>query len=65
MMVDSHDVMLVAPPGSPDHEALEQLKTANAEIVADVSKAWDAAGLMTERNYLREKIRQVRDGSNQ
>jgi len=61
MMVDSHDVMLAAPPGSPDHQALEELKTANAEIVAEVTSAWDAAGLMTERNYLRDKIRQMRE----
>jgi hypothetical protein len=60
LMVDSHDVMLAAPVGSPDHHALEELKTANAAIVADVTSAWDAAGLPTERNYLRDKIRQAR-----
>jgi len=60
LMVDSHDVMLAAPPGSPDYEALEELKAANAAIVSDVTHAWDAAGLPTERNYLRDKIRQAR-----
>ena len=47
-------------PGSPDYQALEELKTANAEIARDVTTAWDAAGLPTERNYLRGKIRQAR-----
>jgi|GEM_PF-977069 len=61
IMVDSHDVMLTAPPGSPDHKALEELKAANAEIARDVTAAWDAAGLPTERNYLRDKIRQARE----
>ncbi len=60
LMVDSHDVMLAAPPGSPDYEALEELKSANAAIVGDITGAWDAAGLPTERNYLRDKIRQAR-----
>ena len=60
LMVDSHDVMLSAPAGSPDSQALEELKTANAAVVADVTTAWDAAGLPTERNYLRDKIRQAR-----
>ena len=61
LMVDSHDVMLAAPPGSPDYEPLESLKAANAAIVSDVTHAWDAAGLPTERNYLRDKIRQARN----
>ena len=60
LMVDSHDVMLAAPPGSPDHEPLEALKAANAAIARDITGAWDAAGLPTERNYLRDKIRQAR-----
>jgi len=60
LMVDSHDVMLAAPPGSPDHEALEELKAANAAIAGDITRAWDAADLPTERNYLRDKIRQAR-----
>ena len=60
LMVDSHDVMLAAPPGSPDYEALEELKASNAAIVGDITHTWDAAGLPTERNYLRDKIRQAR-----
>jgi hypothetical protein len=60
LMVDSHDVMLAAPVGSPDHQALEELKSANAAIVGDITGAWDAAGLPTERNYLRDKILQAR-----
>ena len=60
LMVDSHDVMLAAPPGSPDYQALEELKAANAAIAGDIANAWDAVGLPTERNYLRDKIRQAR-----
>ena len=60
LMVDSHDVMLTAPEGSPDHQALEELKAANAAIAGDISGAWDAAGLPTERGYLRDKISQAR-----
>ena len=63
LMVDSHDVMLTARPGSPDHQALEELKTVNAALVADITAAWDLAALPTERNYLRDKIRQARDRS--
>jgi hypothetical protein len=61
LMVDSHDVMLTAPAGSPDHQALEELKTANAAIATDITRAWDTAAMPTERNYLRDKIRQARD----
>ena len=63
LMVDSHDVILAAAPGSPDYQALEALKAANAIIAGDVTYAWDAAGLPTERNYLRDKIRQARERS--
>lgn len=63
LMVDSHDVMLAAPPGSPDHQALEELKSANAAILSDITSAWDAADLPTERNFLRDKIRQARGRS--
>ncbi|MDP6542681.1 MAG: hypothetical protein QGH60_01740 [Phycisphaerae bacterium] len=65
LMVDSHDVMLIAPPGSPDYQALEELKGANAAIAGDITGAWDAAGLPTERNYLRDKIRQARERGEQ
>lgn len=59
--VDSHDAILSAPAGSPDSEALEELKRGNARIASAVHGAWDAAGLLTERNYLRRKIRQARE----
>jgi hypothetical protein len=66
LMVDSHDVMLAAQPGSPDYQALEELKSANAALVADITTAWDRCALPTERNYLRDKIRQARGkGSDQ
>ena len=57
LMVDSHDVMMAVPPGSPDHHALEELKAANAAIASDVTGAWDSIGLPTECNYLRDKVR--------
>ena len=63
LMVDSHDVMLVAPEGSPDYQALEELKTANSALVADITAVWDRCALPTERNYLRDKIRQARGRS--
>lgn len=59
--VDCHDAFLRAPPGSADHEALEDLKRHNAAVAAAVLSAWDAAGLLTERNYLRRRIQQARD----
>lgn len=59
--VDAHDAFLDAPAGSPDRGPLEELKRNNAAIAATVLAAWDAAGLLTERNYLRQKIRQARD----
>jgi hypothetical protein len=54
--VDAHDAFLQVPPGSPDYEPLEELKRFNARVAAAVAAAWDAAGLLTERNYLRRKI---------
>ena len=58
--VDCHDQVLQAPPGSPDHEALEQLKRCNAELAGQITAALDEALLPTERNYLRAKIREAR-----
>jgi len=60
LTVDSHDVMLEAPEGTPDHKALGELKTANAAIAKAVADAWDTAGLPTERSYLRDQIRHAR-----
>jgi hypothetical protein len=59
--VDAHDAMLKAPVGSADYEALEHLKKNNAEIAAEIVKAWEEAGLLTEHSYLRDKIRQGRE----
>ena len=58
--VDSHDEFLKAPPGSPDHRALEELKQHNGKVTAAVAAAWDAAKLPTERSFLRQKIRQAK-----
>jgi hypothetical protein len=58
--VDSHDAFLCAPAGSPDRQELEELKRHNAAVASAVLSAWDAEGLLTERNYLRQQIRQTR-----
>lgn len=58
--VDSHDAFLNVPPESPDREPLEQLKRANATLSDQILAAWDAAGLPTERNYLRMRIERAR-----
>ncbi len=58
--VDSHDAILKAPPGSPDCEALEALKRHNAALASDILAALDTAGLPTERNFLRQKIRRAK-----
>ena len=47
--------------GSPDRLALEELKHHNSAVAATILSAWDAAGLLTERNYLRRRIRQAQD----
>jgi hypothetical protein len=60
--VDSHDAFLQAPAGTPDFDALEELKRHNNELASRIAQAWDKANLPTEKNYLRLKIRQVRDG---
>jgi hypothetical protein len=60
-VVDSHDAILQAPPGSPDAAMLEELKAHNAKLNDAILVAWDAAGLPTERNYLRRKLQQARD----
>lgn len=59
-VVDSHDEFLKAPPGSPDREVLEGLKRHNAHVARAIGTAWDAAGLPTEKNYLRRKVREAR-----
>lgn len=61
LSVDSHDAFLNVPAGSGDDEALESLKRENSRIAAAIHAAWDAAGLPTERNYLRRKIRDAKD----
>jgi len=55
--VDSHDAFLEADPGSPDYEGLKELKSLNAATVSKITSAWDAAGLSTERSFLRNEIR--------
>ena len=45
---------------SSEYIPLEELKRTNAETASAIHVAWDAAGLLTERNYLREKIRQAK-----
>ncbi len=59
-VVDSHDEFLQAPVGSADYEALEELKRHNMAVALAISTAWGAAGLPTEKNYLRTKIRQAK-----
>jgi len=58
--VDSHDAFLQAPPGSSDAELLRQVKDHNAGLARKIESAWDAAGLPTQKAYLRRKIRQAR-----
>ena len=59
--VDSHDAFLRVPPDSPDFEPLEALKCHNSRLAVDIYAAWDAAGLPTEKSYLRQKIEQARN----
>ena len=58
--VDAHDAMLKAPAGSTDHVALQDIKAHNAELTARITAAWEAAGLLTERAYLRQEIARCR-----
>ena len=58
--VDAHDAVLQAPEGSSDHAMLEELKAHNAKLAAAITADWDAAGVPTERNYLRAKIFQAK-----
>ena len=54
--VDAHDAMLKAPEGSPDAGPLEELKAHNATVTRAIHEAWEAAGLLTERQHLRNAI---------
>jgi len=58
--VDSHDGFLHASAGTEDHAALEALKAYNSSVASMVVAAWEADDLLTERNYLRQKIKQAR-----
>jgi len=59
--VDAHDAFLHAPKESADYEPLEALKRHNAALADAISTAWEAAGLLTERSYLRQKIQEARE----
>ena len=59
--VDSHDAILQAPEGTPDHAMLEELKAHNAKLASAIQAEWDEMGLPTERNYMRYKIQTARD----
>jgi len=59
--VDAHDAFLHAPPESADYEPLEALKRHNAMLADTISTAWESAGLLTERSYLRQKIQEARE----
>lgn len=61
--VDSHDAILQAPAGTPDHAMLEELKAHNAELKNQIMAEWEQANLPTERNYLRHKIAQARQAN--
>jgi len=58
--VDLHDAFLQAPGDSPDQAALEDLKRHNSSIALAVRAAWEAAGLPTEKSFLRQQIEQAR-----
>lgn len=58
--VDSHDAILEADPGSEDFALLEELKSENAKLAKTITEDWDAAGLPTERGYMRHKIQQAK-----
>lgn len=60
LTVDSHDAFLCAEPGGGDEAALESLQRHNASVVSAAVAAMDAAGLPTERNFLREQIRRAK-----
>ncbi|MCK5113220.1 MAG: hypothetical protein KAR11_00465 [Phycisphaerae bacterium] len=54
--VDSHDAVLQAEPGTPDHAMLEELKAENAKLAQTITDDWNKADLPTEHNYMRRKI---------
>ncbi len=59
--VDSHDAFLHAPRGSADYEALEQMKAFNASVARATVHGWSDAGLLTELNYMRQKIDEAKE----
>ena len=60
--VDSHDAFLQASSGSGDAEALRELKDHNAALARKIESAWDAAGLPTQKAFLRRKIKEAKRG---
>ena len=58
--IDSHDAFLHVPANSPERPALEKLKRHNAAIAAAVCHAWEAAGLPTEKGFLRRQLREAK-----
>ena len=60
--VDAHDMILRAPPGSPDATALDALKKENARIAQRIVQRWHVENVRTEHDRLREMIRQAKNG---
>ncbi|MFW6154863.1 MAG: hypothetical protein ACOC95_06560 [Planctomycetota bacterium] len=55
--VDAHDMILHAPPGSPDAAALDALKKENARIAQRIVRRWHDEHVRTEHDRLRNMIR--------
>jgi len=60
--VDAHDAMLKAVRGTTDYDEMEDLKRYNARLAEAIVIAWGQAGLLTEHDYLRQKMRQMSGG---
>jgi hypothetical protein len=58
-LADAHDGVLCAPQGTSYCHQIEVLKGRNREIAADITEAWERAGLPTERTYLRAKLHEL------
>jgi len=58
--VDCHDAFLRASAGSVESRSLAQLKQRNATVAKAIETAWAAAGLATEKGYLRRKITEAK-----
>jgi hypothetical protein len=54
--VDTHDRLLIRPPGDPEYDAVQNLIRENNDFKARVERLWETGGVPTFKGYLRRQL---------